>query len=459
MSTIKLVVSDLHLSDSASLLDCFGDTQQSAFEGLLCTASRVHHHSSLFSQAENIELIINGDTFDFLATKPYDTYGVTNPEVALEKLNKIINAHAPFFAALRSFLEVPNCSVTFMMGNHDIELCFAEVCERICFAIVGARSDPRMYFCPTRFYQPLPDVYIEHGNHYDFWNHATSGLWDEQGQPLMRKPSTIVLPVGSHYFQHAAYPVSLRYAYFDHFEPSMNIMRQLALLSLLNPDIIIETAHKTMELLSYPRKALAHLSSKEERNPVRLFEETMQDFVAFQEDMVARKSDWTSSGDDMQISPEVLLEFSMMREALTLPLTEAVATICTPTTYQMGESVARGMYAVLKNNPALRYAIAGHTHMERFDVIHNATQAYLNTASWTQRFAPPTPDEIRGPQGPALLEWLRHPDWKSIPLRNVTRLAFALLISTDAGPTNASLCAWEGGLHGCYRVLARSMEY
>jgi hypothetical protein len=161
----------------------------------------------------------------------------------------------------------------------------------------------------------------------------------------------------------------------------------------------------------------------------------------------------------MQISPEVLLEFSMMREALTLPLTEAVATICTPTTYQMGESVARGMYAVLKNDPALRYAIAGHTHMERFDVIHNAAQTYLNTASWTQRFAPPTPDEIRGPQGPALLEWLRNPDWKSIPLRNVTRLAFALLISTDAGPTSASLCVWEGGLYGCYRVLSRPWEY
>src|SRR5437588_3467928 len=230
MSSIKLVVSDLHLADSASILECFSDTQQSAFEGLLGMASQSHHiYSSLFGQAKNVELIINGDTFDFLTTTPYDTNGMTRPEVALQKLDKIIAAHEPFFVALRSFIEAPGHSITFLAGNHDIELCFAEVRERICTAIVGATSDLRLHFCPTRFYRPLPDVYIEHGNHYDFWNHAIQGLWDEQGQPLEPQPVTITLPVGSHYLQHAAHAISVHYTYFDHFEPSMNTMRQMAL--------------------------------------------------------------------------------------------------------------------------------------------------------------------------------------------------------------------------------------
>jgi UDP-2,3-diacylglucosamine pyrophosphatase LpxH len=455
MSTIKLVVSDLHLADNASILECFGDTQQSAFEGLLGMASQAYHtRSSLFSQAENVELIINGDTFDFLTTTPYDTNGMTSPAVALQKLDKIISAHEPFFDALRSFIEAPGRSITFLAGNHDIELCFAEVRERICRAIVGATSDVRLHFCPTRFYRPLPDVYIEHGNHYDFWNHAIAGLWDEQGQPLTREPRTIVLPVGSHYFQHAAHAVSLAYAYFDRFEPSMNIMRQLALLSLLDPDIVMETACKTMQMLSSPRQARANLIPIDERNPVRLFEETIQDFVAFQQDMLARKLDWSPQTDDMQISSEAFLEFVTLREALALPTIEAAATILTPTTYQMGESVARGMYAVLEKDSTLRYAIAGHTHMERFDVVNHGPQAYLNTASWTQRLAIPTPHEIRGPQGPALLEWLCNPDWRNVPLRDETQLTFVLMTSTDGGPSNAKLCIWEGGLHGCYRVLA-----
>jgi hypothetical protein len=187
---------------------------------------------------------------------------------------------------------------------------------------------------------------------------------------------------------------------------------------------------------------------------VRLFEETIQDFVAFQQDMLARKLDWSPQTDDMQISSEAFLEFVTLREALALPTIEAAATILTPTTYQMGESVARGMYAVLEKDSTLRYAIAGHTHMERFDVVNHGPQAYLNTASWTQRLAIPTPHEIRGPQGPALLEWLCNPDWRNVPLRDETQLTFVLMTSTDGGPSNAKLCIWEGGLHGCYRVLA-----
>jgi len=118
----------------------------------------------------------------------------------------------------------------------------------------------------------------------------------------------------------------------------------------------------------------------------------------------------------------------------------------------MGESVARGMYRVLQKDPTLRYAIAGHTHMERFDVVNNGRQTYLNTGSWTQRFALPTPDELRA--GPVLLEWLRNPDWQNVPLSDATQLTFVLLTSCDGGSTNATLCAWEGDLHGDCRVLA-----
>ena len=126
------------------------------------------------------------------------------------------------------------------------------------------------------------------------------------------------------------------------------------------------------------------------------------------------------------------------------------AAICTPATYQMGESFAAGMHAVLKHEPSLRYAIAGHTHMVRIDPVHNGTQSYLNTASWSTRLALPAPGEVT----PALVEWLRNPDWQHIPLRDVTQLTFALINTTDDGRSSASLCVWEGGTKGSYRVLA-----
>jgi UDP-2,3-diacylglucosamine pyrophosphatase LpxH len=458
MSKILLIVSDLHLGDGHAILDGFGDKQQAAFEGLINAACT--NGTGPLRDADNIELVINGDSFDFLLTAPYDMGGISDISTSLEKMQKIIAAHPAFFKALRRFIETPGRYVTFMTGNHDIELQFEAVREFIYAAIGGDLVKERVTFCPTRFYRPLPDVYIEHGNHYDFWNHAIHELWNEAGVPLGLNLQSIKLPVGSHYFQHAAHPISIRYPYFDSFEPSMNSMRQIALLCLLDPETILETATLTTQMFSEPYTALAGLSSGEEKIPSRLFEQTMIDFVAFQQEMRLHKPDWVERAglhyEELQIA--TMIEFNMLREALKLPPLEAVAAICTPTTYQMGEEVAAGMHGVLESDPTLRYAIAGHTHMVRIDPVNNGSQSYLNTASWTMRLALPAPGEVNA----ALLEWLRLPDWEHIPLslvRDATQFIFAMVQAPSVGaqfiaPSCASLCVWEGGLKGSYRVLA-----
>ena len=451
MSTIKLIMSDLHLADGHPVLDCFGDLQQSAFDGLLSAACSI----SPLGTATDVELIINGDCFDFLVTSPYDTQGVTNNAIATRKFESIITAHHAFFASLRRFIATKGRHVTFIPGNHDIELALVAIQQRITQEITGVAEHPAIQFCLPRFYRPLPGVYIEHGNHYDFWNHTIEGLWNSQGQPLSTQPTTIPLSVGSRYFQQAAHPVSIAYPYFDHFEPSMNSTRQIALLCLFDPEIVMETARRTMSMLSEPQPPLANLPQDEERIPAKLFEHAMLDFATYQQDMATHKKDWLAPeghGNEEAIG-NAMAEFSMLHDALELPLIEAVSAICTPTTYQMGESVATGMHDVLKHDPTLRYAIAGHTHMVRIDPLSSdtqATQSYLNTASWTPRFALPAPGEVTQ----ELVEWLRKPDWQHIPLRDVTQLIFALVNTSTDGPSSASLCVWEGGSQDSYRVLA-----
>ena len=83
----------------------------------------------------------------------------------------------------------------------------------------------------------------------------------------------------------------------------MNSMRQIALLCLFDPDIIVKTAKLTMELFSEPRKALAALAPGEEGIPARLFEQAMLDFAAFQQEMADRKPDWVEPGnlDNQQV--------------------------------------------------------------------------------------------------------------------------------------------------------------
>ncbi len=460
MSNIKLIISDLHLADGDALLDGFGNAQQAALAGLL---DAVNSDRLLGRTANTVELIINGDCFDFLAIPPFHTDDITDSATALEKLEKVIAAHGSFFELVHTFLSTPGRSVTFLTGNHDIELCFEEVHTRIAEAIYGAAGEGEgVLFCPSRFYCPLPDVYIEHGNQHDFWN-SISGVWDDQGQPLTLSPKTLPLPVGSQYVLRVGHPISLAYPYFDHFEPSINILRQIALLSLLDPDLTLETADRLMGMLSYPRKALADLAPGDERIPVRLFEHAIRDFLAFQQDVEARSPESKANSEtrlaetkkqesltNAEDNEDAIVEFLALRDALMLPPLEAIAAICTPVPYTMGEDVARGIQHVLYINPALRYAIAGHSHMWLIDTLHDRRQTYLNTGTWTKRVALPTPDEIT----PALVEWLRQPDWQHIPLRDRTQFTFGMITIDEDGPSEVRLYAWESGTNARYRVLA-----
>lgn len=179
MRTIKLIVSDLHVASGDTMLDTFGERQQAALEGLLAEAGG--SGGSPLGEADDVGLIINGDCYDFVGVEPHDTGGVIDAGLAVEKLGQVTAAHGPFFETLGRFVRQAGRRITFLTGNHDIELCFAEVRAGIMEAMGMQQDDGRVYFCPTRSYRPLPDVYIEHGNAYDFWNHDRSGFWDASG--------------------------------------------------------------------------------------------------------------------------------------------------------------------------------------------------------------------------------------------------------------------------------------
>lgn len=460
MSRLKLIISDLHLANGRDGLDGFGaQQQQDALRGLL-SATRP---GGPFGDTDDVEFIINGDCFDFLVVRPYLDDGIITPDIALGKWGEIQAAHPAFFETLRDFLHTPGRRVTFIAGNHDVELAFAEVREAVQRAICDGDTtlERKLFFCETRCYRPLPDVHIEHGHQYDFWNN-TGEVWDEQGQPRSRQPAQLTLPIGTQYFQRAAYPVSMAYGYFDRLEPSLDSARQIALLCLFNPQMVIETAQHAMAMLSYPRVALESLGEREEGNPARLFEVAMLDFAAFQQDMLAHKPGWQAVKDWMQAHAparedsysEAIAEFYELREALSLPSIEAIKAILQPRTYAMGRSVALGMQSVLHDAPSLRYAIAGHTHMLRHDVLNGGAQTYLNTATWTKREYKPMPDDIT----PELAQWLREPSQANSPLQDVTEFTFALVRGEEGLPSTAELCAWDGGEQGHYRVLPEMKE-
>jgi UDP-2,3-diacylglucosamine pyrophosphatase LpxH len=459
MRTIKLIVSDLHVASGDRALDGFGERQQAALEGLL-TASR--GEGGPFGEADDVELITNGDCFDFLMVEPHDTGGVIHAGLAVEKLRRMIAAHGPFFETLRRFVSQPGRRITFMTGNHDIEMCFAEVRAGIMEAMGMQPDDRRMYFCPTPSYRPLPDVYIEHGNAYDFWNCDMSGFWDASGHVRTAHPQVVTLPIGSLYMQHVNLPILTRYPYLDRFEPSMSIARQVALLCLLNPAVVVELVQHVRELLDTGAHGqVPHPVPGEEGHPVTLFAQAVMDLVAFQQQAVARSPGWKDplgEEDALQAQAQIMMEIAMLRETLSRvdkdeDIIEAIAAICTLTMDAMEDSVTVGMHTVLNSDPSLRYALAGHTHTARIDPIigHTAEpQVYLNTGSWTTKLALPASGEVT----PELVAWLREPDWGNIPLRHIPLQCVFALVDATKGPSSASLCIWDGGSNGRYRVLA-----
>ena len=445
MPKIKLVMSDLHLADSHSIFEGFGDLQQSALEGLLSAAS----NNGFADNADDVELIINGDCFEFLFMEPHEKRDITYAATALSKLERVIDGHRPFIDALKRFISQTGRHITFITGNHDVELAFEDIQARICEVICNEPGlKERVNFCHTYFYRPSPDVHIEHGNQYDFWNCIT-GLWDEQGRPLTLNPGKITLPLGTQYIQRAAYPINVQYPYFDHFEPAMNLTPQVALLCLLNPEIVVTTVQHAMGMLSYSRKPFAGLALDEESYPARLFEHAMREFAAFQEDLVAQHPNFIEPlGETAQV--DAMLEFVAILEALSLPIVESIKAIFVPTVHRMAESTAKGIQNILHNDHSVRYAIAGHTHMHRINSINDGSQVYLNTGTWTTRYALPDPDEITS----ELIAWLSKPDWNAIPFRNMTQHVFALIRAEDGSPSNVNLCVWQGGVKGTYHVLA-----
>ncbi|HYX50248.1 MAG TPA: hypothetical protein VE843_10925 [Ktedonobacteraceae bacterium] len=444
MSKIKLVISDLHLADGYSIFEGFGDLQQSALEGLLTAAST----DAFFDNTNDVELIINGDCFEFLFMEPFTKQGITDSATALIKLERVIDGHRPFFDALQHFISKKGRQVTFITGNHDVELAFKDVQKRICEVICNkSELNERVNFCRSYFYRPAPEVHIEHGNQYDFWNRITD-LWDEKGEPLTSNPSNITLPLGTQYIQRAAYPVNHQYPYFDLFEPAMNLTAQIGLLCMLNPELVVTTVQRTMGMLSYAHTPFAGIALAEVNNPVLLFELAMREFAAFQQDLVKQHPDFIEpSGESSH--REAMVEFTAIREALSLPFLDALKVLFEPTQYRMAESIALGLQNRLQKDHSVHYAIAGHTHMRRITSFNDGSQTYMNTGTWTTRYALPGADEITSD----FIAWLSKPDWNAVPFRDITQPVFALIRLEEGLASSVSLCIWQGGEKDLYHAL------
>ncbi len=179
-------------------------------------------------------------------SKSERTYGLgtTEPE-AVWKLDRIAEGHPIFFGALSWFLDQGN-SLVIMKGNHDVELFWPGVQERIRELILDAAadlrlSDPAWSREPISLVQDLPQLfkhvhndctfepwiyfepgvaYIEHGNQYELADFFENFLY-----PVLQiDPQRLRLPSGSFFVRYFFNKVEATFPFADNLRPITRVI-------------------------------------------------------------------------------------------------------------------------------------------------------------------------------------------------------------------------------------------
>lgn len=246
------ITSDWHLGGTPDQLDSSG--RKSRLGTQICRSSRqltsfidwVREHGD---GPDPVELVVNGDIVDFLA--PEEGFGWASwlsEKEAIAKLDRIrfqcrgTDGRGPF-EALRDFLRHPHCSLTLLLGNHDVELSLPAVRCHLRETVLESDGRGLQLIFDGEAYR-RGQLLIEHGNRYDPWNQLRhSGLRQERSQrsrglPVEeadRETKWFHPPAGTLLVAHAINHLLRNYPFINLLKPETDAM--LPLLLSLQPDL------------------------------------------------------------------------------------------------------------------------------------------------------------------------------------------------------------------------------
>jgi UDP-2,3-diacylglucosamine pyrophosphatase LpxH len=109
-----------------------------------------------------VTLILNGDIFDFLKMpyKDKHPHHITE-KISLWKLNEVFKKHPKVIEALKRFLHKNGHKIHFVIGNHDADVIWPEVQEKIKKHLDAGNN------VTFGYYYERPGIHIEHGHLHD----------------------------------------------------------------------------------------------------------------------------------------------------------------------------------------------------------------------------------------------------------------------------------------------------
>ncbi|MCC6806012.1 MAG: hypothetical protein IT381_01200 [Deltaproteobacteria bacterium] len=191
VDSLKIVVSDFHLGKGHHLADGLPNLmedfhQDDKFAELLdyyCEGPGRHG-------AKEVELVINGDFFDYLTVDVSGRYPDAMFEsIAKEATELICQGHPLVIRALARFAKAPGCTIRYQLGNHDPAIVWPAVQNALCEAI-----GTKITFSFDAY--EFDDVRIEHGHQREVAHQFDVTQLTLPAGPLGRKEPIINFPFG-----------------------------------------------------------------------------------------------------------------------------------------------------------------------------------------------------------------------------------------------------------------------
>lgn len=324
---LKLVISDVHIG-AGNPAGEFNPYEDFHYDSVM--AEFLDHYSTDAFAERDVELIINGDFLDPLKVPINGAFPdrITN-NIALLKVSAILNGHPVVTQALRRFVSRPNKSITYIMGNHDMEIAFPSV-QQLFRSVVGAPDfQDRIRFRVFEPHYDLPGgVRVCHGQQYEALNKVNlQRLFLTRGyaEPILN------LPWGSIFLVRVLMPVKAERPYINLVHP---FGRYLAVAMLTD----------TSMALPATARAVYHFFKTR-------FVEARKRAVSFQQTL------------------RILRE-----EAVVTPDLEVAAV------------------AMFDEDPTLTAIIMGHSHTAKVRRYKKRGAMYINTGTWTKLISLDLPD-------------------------------------------------------------------
>lgn len=331
LDKVKVILSDCHLSAGRVFEGRLNPHEDFRFDEEMCQLFEFFS-TGKYGEVDGIpvevELILAGDYLDYLNVPLRGEFeDAVTEELSLYKTEKIIEGHPRVMRGLKKFASLPGKKITYLIGNHDADLFFPKVRERL-----TREWDPEGKF-PSEKVKVIGDqdrityedigVEVRHGQQFE----AASELNFKEPLIETRKGTYLNLPWGSVYILKIINRMKWEREYLDKVRP---IRAFIAFGLILDPIFTLRFAFLTLFYFVKARLLGSGRKSRSPRGRIGEFIEILKQEVG--------------------------------------------------SAFQDNERPAR---EVLSESPKIHTLIMGHTH-HPMDKIYEDGKRYINTGTWTK---------------------------------------------------------------------------